>query len=79
MPVRRFRSIEDMSRPRWRAAGDSDLFRTIARLWAFGQRTGVRRFPPGVYRSRTVEEMNARSDRWSQANFDALVEARRRG
>ena len=64
MPVRRFRTVEDMSRAHWREAGDPDLYRTMARLWAFGQRSGVHHFPPGVYRSRSMEEVNERSDQW---------------
>jgi len=76
MPVRKFRSIEDMSRAHWRAPGDPDLYRTIARLWSFGQRSGVHRFPPGVYRSRSVQEINERNEQWSLANFHAFVDAR---
>lgn len=79
MPVRKFRSVGDMSRPHWRAPGDPDLYRTMARLWAFGQRSGVYRFPPDVYRSRPEHEVNERSDRWSRANFRAFIEARPRG
>ena len=79
MPVRKFRTVEEMSHPHWRAPGDPDLYRTMARLWAFGQRSGRHRFPPGVYRSRSVQEINERSDRWSQANFQAYTEARGRG
>jgi len=78
MPVRRFRSIEDMSRAHWREPGDPDLYRTMARVWAFGQRTGGHRFPPGVYRCRSVDELNERSDRWREANFHAFVDARER-
>jgi hypothetical protein len=78
MPVRRFRTVEDMSRAHWREAGDPDLYRTMARLWAFGQRSGVHHFPPGVYRSRSMEEVNERSDQWNEANFHAFVDARHR-
>lgn len=67
MPVRKFRSVEEMSRPQWREPGDPELHRTIARLWAFGRQTSRRRFPPGVYLNRTIEEMNARADAWRRA------------
>ena len=46
MPVRKFRSVEEMSRPQWREPGDPELHRTIARLWAFGRQTSRRRFRP---------------------------------
>jgi hypothetical protein len=78
MPVRKFRTVEELSQPRWRAPGDPDLHRTMARLWAFGQRSGLHRFPPGVYRARSVQDLNAQTDRWNQANFEAFVDARRR-
>lgn len=79
MPVRRFRTVEEMSRPHWRVAGDPELLRAIARVWAFGRRSGVHHFPPGVYRARSVEEINERSERWNRANFQAFIEARRQG
>ena len=33
MPIRKFHSIEEMSAPVWRKAGDPELFRTMAGLW----------------------------------------------
>ena len=65
MPVRKFRSVEEMERPNWREPGDPSLYRTMARLWAFGQRTAGYRFPPGVHRHRSVEELNAQTAMWS--------------
>jgi hypothetical protein len=78
MPIRRFRSVEDMSRERWRAPGDPELYRAIARLWTFGRRSRALRFTPGVYRSRSIQELNERSDLWSRANIQALIDARAR-
>jgi hypothetical protein len=77
MSVRRFKSVEQMKSPRWRNAGDPDLFRAIASLWNVGSRTGVRRFPPGVYRHRSIEELDAQVERWAQANFRAFHAKRR--
>ncbi len=39
MPVYRFRSAEEMNQPRWREPGDPELYRAIASLWSFGERT----------------------------------------
>jgi hypothetical protein len=65
MPVRRFRSIEEMEGPRWREPGDPRLYEAIARVWEFGRRTTRRRFPPGVYRHRSMRDLNAQTDAWS--------------
>lgn len=78
MPVYRFRSVEEMERPHWRAPGDPALFRAIASLWATGQRTVAPRFPPGVYRHRSIESANALAEAWAVANFRAFHRLRTR-
>lgn len=64
MPVRRFRRVEDMERPLWRKPGDPKLYRAIAALWDYGQKTSTIRFPPGLYRYRCIEDMAARTESW---------------
>ena len=59
MPVRKFRSVEEMSQPVWREPGDPELYRAIKAVWEFGQRTSGKRFQPGVRRFRSIEEMSA--------------------
>lgn len=78
MPVRRFRSVEEMEAPEWRKPGDPTLFRTIAALWDFGARTAPRTYPRGIHKHRSVEEMNHLEALWAEANVRAL-RARRRG
>jgi hypothetical protein len=65
MPIRKFRSIEEMKQPRWRAPGDPELIRVMAALWAFAERTRRRRFPAGVQRFRSIEEMDREQQRWA--------------
>ena len=66
MPVRKFRSVEAMEPAPWRRPGDPALFRAIAAVWDFGDRTRPHRFPPGVFRYRSIEEMKrAEGDRAS--------------
>ena len=60
MPIRKFRSVADMERAQWREPGDPILYRTIAQLWQHGQRTARYRFPPGVYRHRSIDELHHR-------------------
>jgi hypothetical protein len=73
MPVRRFRSIEEMkAQPMWRRPGDPALYRAIAAVWEMGMRTGVHRFPPGVYKHHSMEDLNAQTERWMEENFRAF-------
>ena len=76
MPVRRFRSVAEMEQPNWREPGDPDLYRAIAALLATGRATVGLRFPPGVYRHRSIESLNALTEEWAQANFRAYHAAR---
>jgi hypothetical protein len=77
MPVRRFRSIDDMKRePRWRTAGSPDLWRAIAGVWDVGRRAAARRFPPGVYRHRSIERLDALCEQWASAHVRDLRERR---
>lgn len=75
MPVRKFRSVEDMEDTLWRERGPA-LFAAIRRVWEFGARTVRPRFPNGVYRHRSVAAMNVQDEDWAQTNFEAF-QARR--
>lgn len=76
MPVRRFRSVADMEQPRWREPGDPELFTAIGALWAAGARIVGHRFPPGVYRHRTIESLDALTEEWARANFRTFQASR---
>lgn len=71
MPIRRFRSCEEMNQPIWRDPGDPLLEAAIAAVWAFGTRTRALRFPPGVYKHRSIEAANEQAERWDEENFRA--------
>lgn len=78
MPVRRFRSVEEMNRPQWQEPGSPQLARTIATLWTAGLRLHGRRFPPGVYRYRSVAELDAQTARWSADHVRSVAGSRGR-
>ena len=59
MPVKKFRSVEELNQPIWRQAGDPALFRTIAAVWAFARSTRPKHFPPGVRKFRSIAEMKS--------------------
>jgi hypothetical protein len=71
VPVRRFRSIEEMSGDHWYPPGSDALHRALRRIWALGHRTIQPHFPPGLYKHRTLEDMNALQRQWERANFEA--------
>jgi hypothetical protein len=64
MPVRRFRSVEEIEDHRWLEIGSPALFRAIAEVWDFASRTSPHRLPPGVYRHRTIEDAQRLREQW---------------
>ena len=57
MPVRKARSVADMKDSPWREPGDAELFRAIRQVWEFSERACQARFPPGVHRHRSADDM----------------------
>ena len=52
------------------------MYGAIAGVWDLGQRLAAARFPPGVYRHRSVEDMNKRDAEWAKVNFQRFWERR---
>lgn len=76
MPVRKFRSIEEMEGAKWRCPGDPALYRAMAITWDFSRRSNPRRFPPGAVRFATLEEMRRQQDEWDAQHVMALWKSR---
>jgi hypothetical protein len=76
MAVRKFRSIEEMKAARGYDRDDPRLPRIIEGIWDFGRKTARLRFPPGVYRYRSIEEMNVRAAEWADRNFREFLARR---
>ncbi|MEO6327012.1 MAG: hypothetical protein ABIT01_20500 [Thermoanaerobaculia bacterium] len=76
MPVRKFRDVSEME-DTWREPGDPALFRAIESVWDFAERTCPMRFPPGVYKHRSIEDAQALVEVWAEQNFRAFQERRR--
>lgn len=70
MPVRKFRSVEEMNQPVWRDPGDPELYRTIAGLWEVGRRVGGAASSPACIGS-------GRSTRWKRLLIDRNPEPER--
>ena len=70
MPIRKFRRIEDMAPPPWRMPGDPELDRAIAFVLSAAARMSPLRFPPGIYRHRSFDEMHALQEEWRRKKSD---------
>jgi hypothetical protein len=74
MPVYKYRSIEAIDAYTWRRPGDPELYRAMAFTWELARRTNPRRFTPGVFKYRDLDEMNRADD----ARLGEHIRARRR-
>ena len=76
MPVRKFRDVSEIPDP-WREPGSSEHIRAMRNVWDFAERTTEPRFPPGVYKHRSIEDAKKLKEVWQQANFEAYQERQR--
>lgn len=76
MPVKKIHSLQEMEDSLWREPGDPELWKVIEAVWKFAETTCPQRFPPGVYKHRTVEDAQRQRDLWEEQNFKAFWERR---
>lgn len=79
MPIRKFRSIEEMNaadRERWLDCNDPALPGLIRELWAQSSQLLPPAMPRGVRKYRSIEEMNADRDKWEDERI-ARIRAER--
>ena len=76
MPIRKFRSVEEMNEPVWHRPGDPALYRAMRIVWDFGRRANPRRFRPGVYKYRSIEEMDRVQEHLEAEHVEALARQR---
>jgi hypothetical protein len=72
MPVKKFRSVEEMPPVEWCEIADEECFRRIARLWARSSAFSARIYPRGVFKFRNLEEAQQARERVTQENVDRL-------
>jgi len=78
MPVFKYRSVEEIPDETWRTKGDPDLARALDRLWTTSRRLRPRRFPPGVTRHRSIEDMNQQREDWDRLGLTGMPPSRPR-
>jgi hypothetical protein len=71
MPVRRLRSLQEAEESVWLDRADPRLVPTIREVWRLADRMSPPSYPPGVYKHRSIEELNAQTEAWECANVAA--------
>ncbi|MEZ4265465.1 MAG: hypothetical protein R3F39_03730 [Myxococcota bacterium] len=66
MPVRKFRSVEEMKAHKNRVPNKVDNLETFRFVQDFAAYFVPRRFPPGVYKHRSIEALNAQTEAWAR-------------
>ncbi len=66
MPVKKLPSLEEAEDTCWCEPGSAQLWRRIASVWSFSRHVAPQRFPPGVHKSRSIEEANHRVQQWER-------------
>lgn len=77
MPFRRVSHLQELEDALWREPGDPALWASIARVWDLAARSNPRRFPPGVYKHRSIESAQSLRDEWQTRDFEAFWERQR--
>lgn len=67
MPVKKFRSIQEMKADRWLKPGDPSLPVVLQQLWERGTAGTRAPLPPGVYRHRSIESAKLHKEAWARA------------
>ncbi len=79
MPIKKFRSVEEMDAARrdlWFDQLDAAAFRRIARLWKRSAQISPRKFPKGIIKYRTLEEAQADRERWQKEHVQRVQKER---
>jgi hypothetical protein len=64
MPLQKFRSLEEAQDALWSEPSDPKHWAAVAQVWALAASIDRRRFPPGVYKHRSIEDANRQMDEW---------------
>ncbi len=73
MPIKKFRDISEMKRTAYRP-GSPELVIAIRYIWGLSDRICPLRFPPGVYKHRSIEAAESLRKQWQAVNVQAQQE-----
>ena len=69
MSICKLRSLPTDDDSVWLPPDDPRLWPTIGAVWALAARLCPPRFPPGVYKHRSIVEANRQTDEWEHATI----------
>jgi len=78
MPIRKFRSIEEMNAADselWCAEPDAAYYQRVRQLWEASARLNPRTWPKGVFKFRSIEEAQAQRDQLLAEHIQRLQNA----
>jgi hypothetical protein len=77
MPIKKFRDVSEMKRSAYRP-GSAELAAATRYIWSLSERICPLRFPPGVYKHRSIDDAETLRKRWQKANTAAQQQRIRR-
>ncbi len=73
MPIKKFRDIAEMKRTAFRP-GSPELVAAVRYIWSLSDLICPLRFPPGVYKHRSIEAAESLRRQWQTVNVQAQQE-----
>jgi len=70
MPIKKFRDVSEMTATAYRP-GSPELVTAIRYIWRLSEKICPLRFPPGVYKHRSIEHAELQRKLWQTANVQA--------
>jgi len=78
VPIKKFRDVSEMKATAYRA-GSPELAAATRYIWGLSERICPLRFPPGVYKHRSIDDAEALRKQWQNANVTAQQQRIRSG
>jgi hypothetical protein len=66
MPVRKLRSLQEAEDSLWQDPTEPGYWDRVRALWRLSARLAPRAYSPGVYRFRSIAELNEHTERWER-------------
>ena len=67
MPIRKFRDVSEMKASSYRP-GSRELLDAIRHIWGLSSKICPLRFPPGLYKHRSIDDAESLRKHWQKAN-----------
>jgi hypothetical protein len=71
MPVRRLHSLREAEDDIWRDTSDPRFWSSLASWWALSDRLFPWKLRPGLYKHRSIEDLNRQRESWEAEAIEA--------